>query len=68
MRPRKLVQDAEIERVITLAQRLGLPIGPIEVSTTSVTIHPPANRELGAYEKYKKASEAGDRNSHRRQA
>ena len=68
MTPRKLVRDDEVERVIALARKHGLEIGGIEVSTTSVTILPASNRDQSAYGRWKKASEASDRPSHRSQA
>lgn len=37
----KLVTNAEIRRVVTLAQALGLPIGAVDIRGDGVTIHPP---------------------------
>lgn len=56
MRPRKLVQDEEVKRLIALFEAMGREIGPVEISATSVTIHPPENRIVNAYDRWKKAS------------
>lgn len=56
MRPRNLVRDEEIKRLIALFEAMGREIGPIEISTNSVTIHPPENRTVNAYDRWKKAS------------
>jgi hypothetical protein len=42
MRPKNLVRNDEIKRVVELARELGIPIGSIDVRIDGVTIHPAA--------------------------
>jgi hypothetical protein len=67
MRPKNLVRNDEIKRVVALAQELGLTIGALEVRTDGVTIHPATNpKPESAYDQWKAKSKdkASDRSAH----
>jgi hypothetical protein len=70
MRPKNLVRDTEVERLIALMRKNDLPIGAVEVRTDGVIIHPPATQagSTSAYENWKngqKKDAASDRPAHR---
>lgn len=49
-----LVRSEEIQRVITLHQQLGLPIGAVDIRRDGITIHPPqASEGASAYDQWK---------------
>lgn len=51
---RRLVPTAEVEQHIILLRRLGVPIGVIDIRGDGVTIHPPAESQVGsAYDRWK---------------
>lgn len=54
MRPKNLVRDSEIRRVVELAKELGLTVGAIDVRTDSVTVHttpPPAESSYAQWKR-----------------
>lgn len=54
MRPKNLVRDSEIRRVVELAKELGLTIGAIDVRTDGVTIHTTPRPAENAYDRHKR--------------
>ena len=54
MRPKNLVRNDEIKRVVNLAQELGLTISAIDVRTDGVTVHTVApTKSESSYDRWK---------------
>ena len=67
MRPRNLVRNEEIERVVKLARDLGITVTGIDVRIDGVTILPATNlKPETSYEKWKasRKDKASDRLAH----
>jgi hypothetical protein len=67
MRPKNLVRNDEIKRVVELARELGIPIGSIDVRIDGVTIHPAADQKPeSSYAQWKAQNKdkASDRAAH----
>jgi hypothetical protein len=54
MRPKNLVRDSEIRRVVELAKELGLTIGAIDVRVDGVTMHTAAQPVEKGYDRQKR--------------
>lgn len=63
---RRLVPVSEVEGVLDVFRRYGLPIGPVDIRSDGVTVHPPGeSRAESEYDRWKAKDQNRDRPAHR---
>jgi len=54
MRPKNLVRDSEIRRVVELAKELGLTVSAIDIRIDGVTVHTAPQPVISSYAQWKR--------------
>lgn len=62
---RRLVPLAEVEQHIELLKRLGVQIGAVDIRADGVTVYPPANEGVSAYDLWKAQDKKHERPARR---
>lgn len=63
---RRLIPMSEVESVLDTFRKYGLPVGPVDIRTDGVTVHPPVeSRGETEYDRWKAKDQSRDRPAHR---